>query len=296
MSAAAALMNGTRKPSRRAWSIELALAVVLVAAWQQRLWLIVVSMAAAAITVVASEHLAEQTLAERAATWGLFAPTGIVDGGDVERAIAADVACVADGDLGVLDPGDEHLEQIRDPWLRGLAAERLQVARGLLEADDLPILRPRFASWLARREVLYALWASGASLVVAAMSTRQELVLVPLTLTVAVVATGNHEASRRTAAVNSVIRAPITAPVRGRALMPEPAVVAALASLTSGRPRVIARAHALVSTADAPRRKTALDRLAVSAQSAGRSRASGQRRISTWAAACCAGIALVELL
>lgn len=68
------------------------LAAVFAVAWHHHLWLVVVAMAAGAVTLVACELLAARMSAQRAAAWALYDPSGIVEGDELERAIAADLA------------------------------------------------------------------------------------------------------------------------------------------------------------------------------------------------------------
>lgn len=67
-------------------------AATFASSWHQELFLLVVAIPAAAITLAVQERLADRSDARRAAALALTAPTGIVDAAAVERIVAADLA------------------------------------------------------------------------------------------------------------------------------------------------------------------------------------------------------------
>lgn len=230
-------------------------------AWHLELWLIVVTMAAIAVVLITCERSAELALAQRAAVWALYAPHGKTQGSDLERAITADLAATAVADTVLLEASAACVaNMIADPWLRALAIERLQLAKNLTDRSGLP--RPPLA-WnvLASRGSKAVATTATLALGLAAATTGQKLLLVPFTLGVAVVGTAHGEARRRDGIQRILCDEACTTPQHGLVLMPEPAIVAAITSLTSSRRRVLRKATSLVSHAGAPQRDVALARL-----------------------------------
>ena len=112
------------------------LAAAFGVAWHAGLWLAVVAMVATAATLVACQRLGDLLVARWAATWAVYAPQGTTPASHLERTLAAHLATVAVGDAGVLDHSITRAhDTIADPWVRGLAVERLQLAKELL-ADE----------------------------------------------------------------------------------------------------------------------------------------------------------------
>lgn len=239
----------------------LALGAAFAGAWHLKLWLIVVTMAAVAVALAVCERLGESALAQRAAAWALYAPHGVTEGSDIEGTIVADLASTAVADTTLLEASAACVANtIADPWLRALATERLQLAKNLTDRSELP--RPPLPlNLLARRGSRVAATVATLGLGLAVAATRQELLLVPFTLGLAVVGTACGEARRREGMPQILCDEACIAPQQGLLLMPEFAIVAALASLTSSRTRVLGMAASLVLRAQAPHREVALSRL-----------------------------------
>ena len=242
-------------------AVTVALAAGFGVAWHLGLWLVVVAMAATAITLLACQRLGELVVARRAATWAVYAPQGTTPASHLERTLAADLATVAVGDASVLDHSITRAhDTIADPWVRGLAVERLQLAKELLADGALPHPPPALEA-LAAPATRWTAVTATVGLTLAAGATRQHLLLVPLTLSIVVVAIGGGEARRRDRLPSLLCREASAPPPRGVILMPESAVVAALTSLTRSRRRVLAEAMALVAHRSSPRRDLGLHRL-----------------------------------
>ena len=247
-------------------AVTVALAAAFGVAWHLGLWLAVVAMVATAITLVACQRLGELVVARRAAAWALYAPQGTTPASHLERTLAADLATVAVGDASVLDHSITRAhDTIADPWVRGLAVERLQLAKELLADGALPHPPPPLEA-LAAPATRWTAVAATVGLTLAAVATRQHLLLVPLTLTMVVVAIGWGEARRRDRLPRLLCQEASAPPPRGVILMPESAVVAALSSLTGSRRRVLADAMALVVHRRSPRGDLGLHRLTLARQ------------------------------
>lgn len=251
-------------PSRlRPLVLLMTLASVFAVAWHLELWLIPVAMAATATALVVTEQLGERVLAQRAATLALYVPEGEAEASELELAIAADLAATAVSDPEVLGRTVTRAEQsIADPWLRALATERLQLARDLAGGGDLPS-PPVALNVLARRDVQLVAVVATFGLALAAAATRNHPLLVVFTLSVAAVGMGHGEAQRRQRLFVVLCEEASAPPPQGPVLIPEFSVVAALASLTSSRRRVLARAISLVSPRRGHEREVALQRLAL---------------------------------
>ncbi|HEV2070538.1 MAG TPA: hypothetical protein VGR26_12155 [Acidimicrobiales bacterium] len=179
--------------------------------------------------------------------WRLYVAEGEVEVTDLEQAIAADLAANAVSDPEVLDHTVTRAEQtIADPWLRALATERLELARHLAGGGGLPS-PPGALNVLVRRDVRLMALLTAFGLALAAAATRNHLLLVVFTLSVAAVGMGHGEARRRQRLLVVLCEKASAPPPRGPVLIPEFSVVAALASLTSSRRRVLARAISLVA-------------------------------------------------
>lgn len=273
-------------------AVTVALAAGFGAAWHLGLWLAVVAMVTTAMTLVACQRLGELVVARRAATWALYAPQGRTPAGRLERTVAADLASVAVGDAGVLDHSITRAhDTIGDPWVRGLAVERLQLAKELLADGALPLPPPALKALAA----LAARWTAAIAtvgLTLAAGATRQHLLLVPMTLSMVVVAIGWGEARRRDRLPSLLCKEASATPPEGLILMPESAVVAALTSLTGSRRRVLADAMALVVHRRTPRRDLALHRLTLARQCGCPTGPTLTSAVVSWAV-CAAGIVVV---
>lgn len=247
----------------RALVVLMTMGSVFAVAWHLEMWLIPVAMVATATTLVVGEQLGERVLAQRAATLALYVPEGEAEASELEQAIAADLAANAVSDPEVLDHTVTRAEQtIADPWLRALATERLQLARDLAGGGDLPS-PPGALNVLVRREVRLMALVTAFGLALAAAATRNQPLLVVFTLSVAAVGMGHGEARRRQRLLVVLCEEASAPPPQGLVLIPEFSVVAALASLTSSRRRVLARAISLVSAGRGHEREVALQRLAL---------------------------------
>lgn len=247
-------------------AVTVALAAGFGVAWRLGLWLAVVAMVATAVTLVACQRLGDLVVARRAATWALYAPQGTTPASHLERTLAADLATVAVGDTNVLDHSITRAHHtIADPWVRGLAVERLQLAKELLADGALPQPPPALEA-LAAPATRWTAVTATVGLTLAAGATRQHLLLVPLTLSMAVVAIGWGEVRRRDRLPSLLCQEASAPPPRGVILMPESAVVAALSSLTASRRRVLSGAMALVVHRRSPRRDLGLHRLTFARQ------------------------------
>ena len=266
-----------------------ALAAGFGVAWHLGWWLVVVAMVATAVTLVACQRLGELVVARRAATWAVYAPQGTTPASGLERTVAADLATVAVGDASVLDHSITRAhDSIGDPWVRGLAVERLQLAKELLADGGLPPAPPALEALAAPATRWMAITAT-VGLTLAAGATRQHVLLVPLTLSLVVVAIGWGEARRRDRLPSLLCKEASAPPPRGVIVMPESAVVAALTSLTGSRRRVLADAMALVADRRSPRRDLGLHRLTLARQCGCPLRPTLTSAVVSWAV-CAAGI------
>ena len=150
-------------------------------------------------------------------------------------------------------------------------------------------------SLIARRSTRLVAVAAMLALVAAAATVRHHLLLVPLTITVAVVEVGYVEARRRAGLPRVLCDEASIPPQRGLILMPEPAIAAALSSLTASRRSVLAKAAALVSHVEEPGRAVALARLAHAA-SLRRDRrcCTLTRAVVTWAVVSASAVVVIE--
>lgn len=242
-------------------AVGVVLAIAFGVAWQLGLWLVVVAMVATAITLVACERLGQLSVARRAAAWAVNAPQGTTPASHLERTVAADLATAAVGDPTVLDRSISRAQHtIADPWARALAVERLQLAKKLIVDDALP-QPPRVLKALTAWATRWTAATATLGFALAAGATRQHLLLVPLTLSIVVVAIGWGETRQRDRLPPLLCQEASAPPPQGVILMPESAVVAALASLTGSQRRVLADAMALVSHRRSPQRALGLHRL-----------------------------------
>lgn len=273
------------------------LASVFAVAWHLEVWVIPVAMAATATALVVGEQLGERVLAQRAATLALYVPEGEAEASELEQAIAADLAANAVSDPEVLHHTVTRAEQtIADPWLRALATERLQLARELAGGGDLPS-PPGALNVLARRDVQVMALVATFGLALAAAATRNHPLLVVFTLSVAAVGMGHGEAQRRQRLLVVLCEEASAPPPQGPVLIPEFSVVAALASLTSSRRRILARAISLVSARRGHEREVALQRLVLATRGVPvRPRPTLTHDVFAWAAVATAATVAVTVL
>lgn len=281
----------------RAVVVVTTLAAVFAVAWQFGLWLVVVPMAATGIALIVSEQLGERVLAQRAAALALYLPEGESEASDLEPVVAADLAASAVSDPELLDHTATRAEQtIVDPWLRALATERLQLARDLAVGGDLPA-PPRVLNVLATRSVRLTALVATFTVALGAATTGNHLLLVVFTLSVAAVGIGHGEARRRRRLPPVLCEEAATPPPQGLVLIPEFSVVAALASLTSSRRRVLARAVSLVSARRDTRGEVAVQRLKLATRRApNRPQPTLTQDVLAWAVTAAATTVLIEVL
>lgn len=121
---------------------------MLAPAWRHEIFLVVIAMPVAAITLAVHERLADRSDARRAAALALTAPTGATDAAALERIVAADLAAASLADAAVIDGAVTLAEHtIEDPWRRSLACERLLTAKQMIWDTGLPA-EPRAATRL----------------------------------------------------------------------------------------------------------------------------------------------------
>lgn len=228
--------------------------------WRHELYLIVVALPAAAITLVVHDRLSVRADARRVAALALMAPTGVTDATAVERMVAADLAAAALGDPVILDQAIGRAgHSIGDAYQRALACERLEAAKAVLSgaAFDKPgalaVLRKAHVGVLSATVVAIAL--------VAVVATEHKLLLAPLALALAAFTLTFGELRRAEQLQALLVREATADPAVGRVLVPDTAIVAAIGHLAYGRPGVARIARALVTSWPGPERNDALRRL-----------------------------------
>lgn len=232
------------------------------AAWRYDLFLIVVAVPASALVVWVHARLSELADARRAVALAGTAPTGLTDGVAVERIVAADLAALSLGHASAIDDAIILAERsISDPWRRSLSCERLEAAKRVVaESDFAP---PAWSARLLGHTLLRI--ASGVALAGTLVSIsvwQHRLLLVPLALTLAAFSTTAHSGRRSEQLRHLLVHAASTDPARGTVLVPDEAVVAAIAGLTRDRPRVRRAALDLVSASAGPEKAVAARRMA----------------------------------
>jgi len=241
--------------------VVLVLAGVFAVAWRQEIFLVVIAMPAAAITLSVHERLADRSDARRAAALALTAPSGVADAAALERIVAADLAAASLGDAEIIHRAVTLAERtIEDPWRRALACERLLAARQM-------VLETSFAAEAPAATILRCWWLRAtAGLVVigtvaAAVLTGNRLLLAPLAIAFAILALTFGEVRRSDQLRELLVRQATTEPAAGRIVVPDHAVTSAVHGLSEARPRVRRIACELVTTWPGPERAVALQRL-----------------------------------
>ena len=228
----------------RTWPVQVGLvgsALVVVSSWLLGLWLVVVGAGAGAMTLVLLEWLDARSSAHRAATLALRVPDTASDPTGYEHIVAADLAAVAVADLAVLAAARRHAERsINDPWLRALAGERLEVAEQLVSSGQLA--RAPVPKWLVAGGIVGGGIGFTALCALAHAITGNPAFVVALTTALGATTTVSSERLRRRRLPGVLCEAAATPPVPGLFVMPEPAVVQALAILADGRPGVLSTA------------------------------------------------------
>lgn len=276
-------------------AVLVATASLVAVSWAFGLWLVVVGVAAGAITIVLAEQLLERRLAHRAATWALQAPDASSEPAELERVIAADIASIALADSDVLAAATRRAERtVDDPWLRALAVERFDHAERLVASGEvLPVPVP--TGLTIRRCVVLGIGVVTACTVGAAI-TRHHLFLVPLTAALSVTVTAWNERCRRALLPRLLSEEATTPPVSSVFVIPEPATVQAIASLAAGRPGVLpsaARAVRRASRADGLR---AEKRLRQAAARCGQQKQRVARTTGVWAIVTVVAVLVAEVL
>ncbi|MFZ6003032.1 MAG: hypothetical protein ACOYXM_03795 [Actinomycetota bacterium] len=243
--------------------VVVALAALFAVAWRHEVFLVVIAMPAAAITLAVHERLADRSDARRAAALALTAPTGIADAAAFERIVVADLAAASLGDAEVIDRAASLAERtIGDPWRRALACERLLAARQMVSETS-------FAAEALAATILRRWWLRAtAELVVigtiaAAVLTGNRLLHAPLAVAFAAVALTSGELRRSDQLRELLVRQATTEPAADRIVVPDRAVTSAVHGLTAARPRVRRIAYEVVTTWPGPERAAALRRLGI---------------------------------
>jgi hypothetical protein len=270
------------------------IAAVFTLAWRHEIFLVVIAMPAAAITLAVHERLADRSDARRAAALALTAPTGIADAAALERIVAADLAAASLGDAEIIDRAVTMAEHtIEDAWRRSLACERLLAAKQMVSQTTLAA-EPMTATRLRGRWVQATAGLVVLGAVAVAVASGHKLLLAPLAIAFAALALTFGELRRFDQLRKLLVRQATTQPAAGRIVVPDRAVTAAVHELTAARPRVRRIAYELVTTWPGPERDVALCRIEVrSAPSRWMSRL--DREIAACAAAAAALTAIVEV-
>lgn len=245
--------------------VALVVAGVFAAAWRHELYLIVVALPAGALVVWAHERLTDLADARRVAALAITAPTGPTDGIAVERIVAADLAALSLGDLATVDEAIAFAERsIADPWRRSLSCERLEAAKRVVaESAFAP---PARWAWLVARPVLRIVAGAVLAGTLVGISVWQHrALLVPLALALAAFSITLQSRRRSKQLPELLASESATAPARGTVLVPDDAVISAIAGLTRDRPRVGRVAARLVAASAEPEREVAGRRMATPA-------------------------------
>jgi len=228
--------------------------------WHHELFLFVVAIPAAVITLAVQERLADSCDARRAAALALSAPTGIVDATAVERIVAADLAAAAMDDTETINRAMVLAERtLKDPWQRALACERLGAAKEMASgpaSSDITLSDALRATWVRVSAVV----AMSASLLIA-IKTGHKALLAPFGLSFSAFVLASSESRRCEHLSDLLVRQATTEPPAGGVVVPDEAVVVAIAALAEGRPRVLRRARRFVAAASSPERAVARRRL-----------------------------------
>lgn len=234
-------------------------------AWRSEVFLLVVGIPAGALATWVHERLAGIVDARRAAALAVTAPVGLSDADAVERIVVADLAALSLGNSDALDAAIVLAEHtIADPWRRSLTCERLEAAKRSINDSDIG--PPRVARLVTNRLALIISGAALAGTLISIQVWRHEALLVPLTLSLAAVTVLLTATLRSGPLCELLVSEASTDPARGSVVVPDGAVVAAVAGLTHGRPGVHRRAVRLVATATGPERAVGARRMARSAR------------------------------
>lgn len=272
--------------------VVLAAAAIFALSWQHELYLIVVALPAAAITLAVHDRLADRADARRLAALALVAPSGVVDGSAVERIVEADLAAASLGDRRILERAINLAENsIDDAWERALVCERLEAAKLTLAGSAFD----QGAPWalLRSRAARAAVAVSVVAVLAAIVVTGHKALLAPLALAIAAFSLTYGELRRSEQLRALLVHQATAEPARGRVVVPDAAVVTAIERLAEGRPRVRRTANLLVEAWPGPEQSIARRRLqTIPANHARLSRV--DRDVALFTATATALVALIE--
>lgn len=277
------------------WVVLVGVAGLFALSWRHELYLIVVALPAAAITLLVHDHLADRADARRVAALALVAPTGVADATALERIVAADLAAAALGDLLILDEAIGRAEHsIDDTYQRALACERLEAAKDVLsgaafhESHPLAVLRKPHVRGFSAGAVAVAL--------IAVVATGHKLLLAPLALAFAAITLTYGELRRANQLQALLVHRATTEPAAGYLLVPGTAIVSAIRHLADGRPRVARIAHSLIAAWPGRERDEAMRRLEAAVGTGTRHLSRVDRDVAACAIAAGVLVAAMEVL
>lgn len=244
-------------------SLAVAAGVLWAFAWSHGFFLLVVAMPAASLTLLAGARIQDQLDANRAAALALAAPLGVGDSDSLERIVISELAASSLGETRLIDGAISLAElSIHDPWRRELAIERLERAREIAGRAPSVVLPLRITG---RRWVASLAAAAAAVSIAAIYVTPHRALLVPLGLAFLAFTLATAEL-RRSAGLRSLLVQEASAePARGRVVVPDDRVIAAIRALAATRPRVTSLARRITHAAPEPDRSEALRRLGAAA-------------------------------
>ena len=229
-------------------------------AWRHELFLIVIVMPAAAVTLSVHARNIDRSHARRAAALALVAPTGVSDPAALERLVAADLAAASLGDSEIIEGALALAEEtIDDPWQRALACERLGAATYMLTGT--PFTGGTTGAAWRRPWVRVSGVMVVAGLLVAIAATEHKALLVPLALAFGTLTFALSETRRAEGLRSLLVRQTSMDPANGQVVVPDEAVRAAIRSLVSNNPRVRAAASSIVEAWPGPEHVVARCRL-----------------------------------
>lgn len=244
-------------------SLAVAAGVLWAFAWSDGFFLLVVAMPGASLTLLAGARIQDQLDANRAAALALAAPRGVGDRDSLERIVVSELAASSLGETKLLDGAISLAElSIHDAWRRELAIERLERAREIAGRAPPVVLPLRIAG---RRWVVCLAAAAAVVSIAAIFVTPHRALLAPLALAVLAFTLATAEL-RRSAGLRSLLVQEASAePARGRVVVPDDRVIAAIRALAANRPRVTSLATRITDGAPEPGRSEALRRLGAAA-------------------------------
>jgi hypothetical protein len=214
--------------------------------WFADLYVVALAVPAVALAAGVCHRWRAEARAYRAASWALHSPHETAEPSDFEHLIAADLAAQAYGDRKLLARVKAHVEIVTDdPWVRALAAERLDKAASLSKGVLLP--RPRilssmtgrwpyvFATSIALTVVLFMMATNGVGRWHVLASVVMLLVLIGLIQT-----------QRRNVLHSLLFDVAVAEPIGGRRTVTEEAREMWVVTIANSDPAILQRAMALL--------------------------------------------------